>query len=88
MVLCSALEFGPHPGGSYGGQGGLSFYVGAKGRKWFWISHRKLNNSISHGVVILASEPDPMLIDSSNLEIPLVRGHSLTLSTSMYCQSS
>ena len=24
-------KFGPHPGGSYGGQGGLSFYVGAKG---------------------------------------------------------
>ena len=25
-------EFGPHPGGSYGGQEGLSFYVGGKGR--------------------------------------------------------
>jgi hypothetical protein len=32
LVLCSALKFGPHPGGSYGGQGGLSFYVGARGR--------------------------------------------------------
>ena len=31
LVLCSAPKFGPHPGGSYGGQGGLSFYVGAKG---------------------------------------------------------
>ena len=25
-------KFGPHPGGSYGGRGGLSFYVGGKGR--------------------------------------------------------
>ena len=36
MVLCvvdlTLGKFGPHPGGSYGGQGGLSFYVGAKGR--------------------------------------------------------
>ena len=31
LVLCSAPKFGPHPGGSYGDQGGLSFYVGAKG---------------------------------------------------------
>ena len=31
FVLCSGPKFGPHPGGSYGGQGGLSFYVGAKG---------------------------------------------------------
>jgi hypothetical protein len=32
LVLCSAPKFGPHPGGSYGGRGGLSFYVGGKGR--------------------------------------------------------
>ena len=25
-------KFGPHPGGCYGGQGGLSLYVGGKGR--------------------------------------------------------
>ena len=61
LVLCSAPEFGPHPGGSYGGQGGLSFFVGAKGRQWSQISHRKLKISISHDVVILASEPDAML---------------------------
>ena len=61
MVLCSTPKFGPHPGGSYGGQGGLSFYVGAKGRQWSQISYRKLKFSISHGVVILASEPDAML---------------------------
>ena len=61
MVLCSAPKFRPHPGGSYGGQGGLSFYVGAKRREWSQISHRKLNRSISHGVVVLASEPDAML---------------------------
>ena len=61
LVLCSAPEFGPHPGGSFGGQGGLSFYVGAKGRQWSQISHRKLKISISHVVVILASEPDAML---------------------------
>ena len=60
-VLCSAPKFGPHPGCSYGGQGGLSFYVGAKGMQWSQISHRKLKISISHGVVILASEPDDML---------------------------
>ena len=28
---------------------------------WSQISDRKLKNSISHGVVILASEPDAML---------------------------
>ena len=61
MVLCSAPKFGPHPGGSYGGQGGLLFYVGDKGRQWSQISHRKLKIFISHGVVILASEPDAML---------------------------
>ena len=61
MVLCSAPKFGPHPGGSYGGQGGLLFYVGAKGRYWSQISYRKLKIYISHGVVILASEPDAML---------------------------
>ena len=61
LVLCSAPKFGPHPGGSYGGQGGLSFYVGAKGMQWSQISHRKLKISISHGVVILASESDTML---------------------------
>ena len=32
MVLNGAPKFGPHPGGSYGGQGGLLFYVGAMGR--------------------------------------------------------
>ena len=32
LVLLSGPKFGPHPGGSYGGLGGLSFYVGAKGR--------------------------------------------------------
>ena len=32
LALCSAPKFGPHPGGSYGGRGGLSFYVGGKGR--------------------------------------------------------
>ena len=32
VVLCSAPKFGPHPGGSYGGRGGLSFYLGGKGR--------------------------------------------------------
>ena len=63
LVLCSAPEFGPHPGGSYGGRGGLSFYVGGKGRQWTKISHRKSKNSISHSVVILASEPDAMLIN-------------------------
>ena len=51
----------PPWGSSYGGQGGLSFYVGAKGMQWSQISHRKLKISISHGVVILASEPDDML---------------------------
>ena len=35
--------------------------MGAKGRWWSQISHRKLKISISHGVVILASEPDAML---------------------------
>ena len=30
---------------------GLSFYVGAKGRQWSQISHRKLKISISHDVV-------------------------------------
>jgi hypothetical protein len=34
--------------------------VGAKVRQWSQISHRKLKISISHGVVILASEPDAM----------------------------
>ena len=29
-ILCS--KFGPHPGGSYGGRGGLSFLVEGKGR--------------------------------------------------------
>ena len=38
-----------------------SMYVGAKGRQWSQKSHRKLKISISHGVVILASEPDDML---------------------------
>ena len=61
LLLCSAPKFGPHPGGSYGGRGGLSFYMGGKGRQWTQISHRKLKNSISHNVVILASEPDAML---------------------------
>ena len=61
MVLCSAPKFGPHPGGSYGGQGGLSFYVGAKGRQWSQISHRRLKISISGDVVILATEPNAML---------------------------
>ena len=70
MVLCSAPEFGPHPGRSYGGQGGLSFFVGAKGRKWSRISHRKLKISISHDVVILASESDAMLRnDKKNLNL-------------------
>ena len=32
LVLCSAPKLGPHPRGSYGGQGGLSFFVGAEGR--------------------------------------------------------
>ena len=32
--------------------------LGSKGMYWSHISHRKLRNSISHGVVILASEPD------------------------------
>ena len=27
LVLCSTPEFGPHPGGIYGGQEGLLFYV-------------------------------------------------------------
>ena len=61
LVLCSAPEFGPHPGGSYGGQGGLSFFVGAKGRQWSQISHRKLKISISHSMVIWLQEPDGML---------------------------
>ena len=61
LVLCSAPEFEPHPVGSYGGQGGLSFYVGAKGRQWSRISHRKLKIFILHNVVILASEPDAIL---------------------------
>ena len=55
FVLCSAPKFGPHPGGSQGGQGGLSFYVGGKGRQWTQISH------ISHSVVIWVQEPDAML---------------------------
>ena len=61
MGLCSAPKFGPHPGGSYGGRGGLSFNVGGKGRQWTQISHRKLKISISHNMVILASEPEAML---------------------------
>ncbi len=32
LVLLSEPKFGPRPGGSYGGLGGLLFYVGAKGR--------------------------------------------------------
>ena len=32
LVLCSAPKFGPHPEGSYEGQGGLLFYVGTKCR--------------------------------------------------------
>ena len=32
LVLYSAPKFGPHSWGSYGGRGGLSFYVGGKGR--------------------------------------------------------
>ena len=36
MVLCvvdlTLGKFGPHPGGSYGGQWGLSFFVGDTGR--------------------------------------------------------
>ena len=39
----------------------ILFYVGAKGRLWSQISHKELKISISHGVVILASEPDAML---------------------------
>ena len=39
----------------------ILFYVGAKGRLWSQISHKKLKISISHGVVILATEPDAML---------------------------
>ena len=58
MVLNGAPKFGPHPKGSYEG---LLFYVGAKGRQRSQISHRKLEISISHEVVILASEPDVML---------------------------
>ena len=54
-------NFGPHPGGGYGGRGVISFYEGAKGRYWSQISHRKLKISISHGVVIWAEEADPML---------------------------
>ena len=54
MVLCSVLKFGSR---------GLLFYVGAKGRYWSQISYRKLKMFISHDVVILASEPDAMLID-------------------------
>jgi hypothetical protein len=34
LFLCSAPKFAPHPWGSYGGQGHLLFYVGAKGRSW------------------------------------------------------
>ena len=59
--------FGPHPGGSYGVRGGLSFLVEGKGRLWTQISHRKLKNSISRGVVILASEPDTMLTPNTPL---------------------
>ena len=44
--------FGPHLGGSYRDQGGLSFYVGGNGRKWSQISHKKLKNSISLSMVI------------------------------------
>ena len=65
LVLCSAPEFGPHPGGSYGGQGGLSFYVGAKSRQWSKISNRKLEISI---VVKLASQPDSMLNEKRNVD--------------------
>ena len=61
LILCSAPKFGPHPGGSYGGRGGLSFYVKGKGRQWTHISHRKLKTSISHSMVIWVQEPDPML---------------------------
>jgi hypothetical protein len=32
LVLYSAPKFGPHPGVSYGGRGGLSFKLGGKGR--------------------------------------------------------
>ena len=62
LVLCNAPKFGPHPGGSYGGQGGLSFYVGGKGRQLTQISHRKLKNSISHSMVIWEQEPEAMLM--------------------------
>ena len=36
-------------------------YSGAKSRYWSQISHRNLKFSISHDVVILASEPEAML---------------------------
>ena len=32
LALFGAPKFGPHPGGSYGGRGGQSFYVGGKSR--------------------------------------------------------
>ena len=35
--------------------------MGAEDRKCFQISHRKLKNSISHDVVIMAPEPDAVL---------------------------
>ena len=76
LVLNGAPKFGPHPGGSYGGQGDLSFYVGAKGRQWSQISHRKLKISISNGVVILASEPGTMLSRGQcNLYVLLLSTH-------------
>ena len=62
LVLCSGPKFGLHPGCSYRGQGGISLIVGAKGRHWFQINYRKLKISISHNTVILAPEPDAVLI--------------------------
>ena len=51
-------KFGPRPGVWLVG---ISIYVGAKGRYWSQISHRKLKISVSHDVVTLVSEPDAML---------------------------
>ena len=34
-------KFGPHPGDSCGGQGGLLFYVGVKGRQWFGVPDKQ-----------------------------------------------
>ena len=85
MVLCSTPKIGPHPGGSYGGQGGLSFYVGAKGREESQISHRKFKIFIMDGMILLRFLADGMLIyvfEKNNQNIYYLCKSLVTLRTS------